>query len=124
MHSDFTYVSDTIPPISRIAGVDLTTEGVITLSEVRRLLETHELPAAEDGASLMLQYLLDADRITILQGCAENPAMKEGQVVSLDLRDVVVEKLVKALRGWARLWKWNNFRQGPSMAGASSFDGG
>lgn len=109
MHSDFTYVSDTIPPISRIAGVDLTTEGVITLSEVRRLLETHELPAAEDGASLMLQYLLDADRITVLQGCAENPAMKEGQVVSLDLRDVVVEKLVKALRGMGKIVEVEQF---------------
>lgn len=57
----------------------------------------------------MLQYLLDADRITVLQGCAENPAMKEGQVVSLDLRDVVVEKLVKALRGMGKIVEVEQF---------------
>ncbi len=101
--SDFTYVSERIPPISHIEGVDLVTEGVITLTEVQRLLETHELPEEEDGASLLLRELIDADRITILQGMAENPAMKEGLAVSIDLRDVVVEKLTKTLKNMGKV---------------------
>lgn len=101
--SDFTYVSEKIPPISHIEGVDLVTEGVITLTEVQRLLSTHELPQEEDGASLLQRELIDADRITILQGMAENPAMKEGLAVSIDLRDVVIEKLTKTLKNMGKV---------------------
>ncbi len=103
IRSDFTYVSQQIPPISHIAGVDLVTEGIITLSEVRRRLEAHELPQSEDGASLLQQRLIDADRVVILQGMAENPAMKEGLAVSIDLRAVVVEKLVRTLEAMGKV---------------------
>lgn len=37
--SDFKYVNKKIPPTSRIEGVDLVTEGIITLSAVMNLLE-------------------------------------------------------------------------------------
>lgn len=104
VHSDFEYVSSRIPPISRIAGVDLVTEGIITLSAARERLEAHDLPRGEeDGATLVVRELLDADHVTILAGGAKNPAMKEGLAVAIDLRETVVEKLVDVLRKMGKM---------------------
>lgn len=86
-----------IPPISYIEGVDLTTEGIITLSEVQRLLENHQSVPEVDGLKELYHYLLAADHITVLQGMAENPAIKEGLQLPLDLRNVVIDRLSQTL---------------------------
>ncbi len=96
--SDFKYVNKKIPPTSRIEGVDLVTEGIITLSAVMKLLEDQELPDSDDGATLLLEKIMESDRIVFLQGMATNIAMKDNMPVDLDLRDVIVEKLTDKLR--------------------------
>lgn len=104
IHSTFEYVSNKIPPTSSIAGVDLVTEGIITLSAAREQLENHDLPRQEeDGATLIVRELLDADHVTILAGGAENPAMKEGITVAIDLRETVIEKLVDVLKKMGKM---------------------
>ena len=47
--SDFKYVNKKIPPTSRIEGVDLVTEGIITLSR-RDEPPRAGLPNSDDGA--------------------------------------------------------------------------
>ena len=73
-----------IPPIAWIKGIDLVTEGVLTLARTRELLIRYIDPHAQykelrqleqkDGASRLARILLDATDITFLLGKAINPA--------------------------------------------------
>ena len=103
--SEFKYVSKKIPPISYIDGVDLVTEGIITLSAVKRMLDNQEPQSGEDGASLLLNKILESDRIVFLQGMQLNIAMKDDNqsLLDIDLRDVIVEKLAAKLRSIGKI---------------------
>ena len=79
------------------------TEGIITLSAVMNLLEDQELPNSDDGATLLLEKIMESDRIVFLQGMATNIAMKDNMPVDLDLRDVIVEKLAAKLRSIGKI---------------------
>lgn len=72
-----------MPPISRIKGVDLTTEGVITLSKVltyaEDFLDQAKLASVwatqKDGASLIARELFEnATDVNFFVGRAINPA--------------------------------------------------
>ena len=76
----------------------MVTEGIITLSAVKRMLDEQEIQTGEDGASLLLNKILESDRIVFLQGMQRNIAMKDNLPLDLDLRDVIVEKLAVKLR--------------------------
>ncbi|MDD6484439.1 MAG: SpoIIE family protein phosphatase [Clostridiales bacterium] len=74
---------DEIPPTSKMEGVDLVTEGVITMSRVLRYVRdfTHENKLytvwgrKKDGASQIARYLLEeATDVCIYVGCAMNKA--------------------------------------------------
>ena len=96
--SNFNYEKKDIPPISRIEGVDLVTEGIITMSAVNDMIEAQAPSHGEDGASLLLNMILESDHITILAGMQENVAMKDNLPLHIDLRDVIIEKLSNKLR--------------------------
>jgi hypothetical protein len=95
--SDFTYENKNIPPTSRIEGVDLVSEGIITMSAVNEMLESQTPSHGADGASRLLNLILESDHITILEGMQENVAMKDNLPLHIDLRDVIIEKLSKKL---------------------------
>jgi hypothetical protein len=66
-----------IPPIGYLDGIDLVTEGVLTLNAtVDRLTATKNLrrSAKQDGATLLAKLLNDADKIKVFAGLAVNPA--------------------------------------------------
>lgn len=67
-------LADGLPPISIMEGADLVTEGVMTLSQVERLLrEGDGRPPARDGtAERMVKLLLNADAIEFCVGAAVN----------------------------------------------------
>ena len=67
------------------------------------LLEDQELPNSDDGATLLLEKIMESDRIVFLQGMATNIAMKDNMPVDLDLRDVIVEKLAAKLRSIGKI---------------------
>lgn len=74
---DFSFYDSAIPPFGHIEGVDLVTEGVLTLNAVvERLNDVNFFrnKARKDGASQLARLLLEADKITILAGGAINPA--------------------------------------------------
>lgn len=78
------FVDPDVPPIASIKGIDLVTEGVLTLARTRQILQEHALPRArtsnlmklnkKDGASRLAKILLDATDLTFLLGRAINPA--------------------------------------------------
>lgn len=70
---------DDLPPISRIEGVDLTTEGILTLLRLTEYLaqsatDGSRLPETVSGAAMIAQELLAADSVLFMIGQAENTA--------------------------------------------------
>ncbi len=74
---DLDYQDPAIPPKAAIEGIDLVSEGVLTLTAaINRLDDPRKLRGAHrrDGATLLAKLLNEADRIDILAGTAVNPA--------------------------------------------------
>ena len=93
-----TSLTDEVPPISKIDGVDLVTEGIITMDYCIRLLEdnrTENIP--KNGASMLLEQLLWADKITIFCGTQVNEAYEQIKA-GMRLRNTLVEKLTRELQ--------------------------
>ncbi len=73
-----------VPPKGFIDGIDLVTEGVLTLQKAARYLnkaakdqtfqETLMLSKEEDGASCLVRALLESSEITFMVGLSDNPA--------------------------------------------------
>lgn len=74
---ELAYDDPEIPPTASIEGIDLTTEGVLTLTAATaRLARPKALRGQErrDGATMLARLLLEADTIEVLAGTAVNPA--------------------------------------------------
>lgn len=65
--------SEDLPPIGKMDGIDLVTEGIVTLTHVFRYLDNQQqnLPY---GAGLLVDMLLEADQVNFFVGRAINPA--------------------------------------------------
>jgi hypothetical protein len=102
---DLTTMRDDVPPIGRLAGVDLVTEGILTISRAHELLrdsfgDLYRLPFDDNGAALLARELLLADDITFLVGGTineyyQNPLLPK----SVSIRRNLVEGVVKTLQG-------------------------
>ncbi|HEY3452334.1 MAG TPA: SpoIIE family protein phosphatase [Myxococcales bacterium] len=88
-----------IPPASRMEGVDLVTEGTLTLARAAELLERGEEEALPDNpAGELLELMLESDVIEFVVGTRINEAHQDPNIpVELDLRRNVVKKLVALL---------------------------
>jgi hypothetical protein len=87
-----------LPPMSYMDGVDLVTEGLLTMSRAIKYLEIDQLSPADPAGSLV-RFLLNHDVIQIMEGTGVNMAnFDPSQVVDLDLRRNVVSKLAEVLR--------------------------
>lgn len=97
-----------IPPIATIQGVDLVTEGVITLGRVVALATqcvSNQIGeptwlTAKDGASLIARLLFEeATNVNFYVGRAMNPAHQNPDLpLSLNLKLRLVEELAKCLQ--------------------------
>jgi len=97
------------PPTGRIEGVDLVTEGILTLSKAAEILGNgyrptrHQFRYASDGPGRLVDMLLEADHIRFMVGRAINPAHQSPSLpMSLSLQSKVVEDLAKALRSFGK----------------------
>ncbi|AZR74927.1 serine/threonine protein phosphatase [Anoxybacter fermentans] len=99
----FNYVDPDVPPISFIEGVDLVTEGLLTLNRTLEYLQRpgdSEMPLGKDGASLLARELLESDEIHFLVGRAVNEAHQNLDLpVNLGIRTQVIKRLVNTLKG-------------------------
>lgn len=101
------YFDPDIPPISKIEGVDLVTEGVITMGRVLEYAKSYtrgeDLSAdwtnQKDGASRIAQMLLEyATDIHFYVGRAVNPAHQAADLsISIAVKMGIVEELSKLL---------------------------
>lgn len=89
------------PPTAKLNGVDLVTEGILTLSQTVEWLEqvehVRELPAEQDAATRLARMLLGADFIHIIVGTAINQNQIADIVRGEPLRLVYVKELVRVL---------------------------
>lgn len=105
---DFNSLDKNIPPTSRIEGVDLVTEGVITIAKVvsncRDYLDTNSLydywNNHFDGASLITQKLInEATDINFYCGKAINPAHQNPDLqIDFSIKMKLVEELSDCLK--------------------------
>jgi len=71
------YHDPSIPPIAFLDGIDLVTEGVLTLNAAAdklRSLQDLKRSSRKDGATLIARLLMDVDHVHIWAGGAVNPA--------------------------------------------------
>jgi len=95
--------TESIPPHGRIEGIDLVTEGVLTLAgaleQIREGIPESTLRLRVDGASRLAVLLLEADEIRMLVGRAINPAHQDPDLPKeLGLKVQAVRALVEELR--------------------------
>jgi hypothetical protein len=85
-----------LPPISYMHGIDLVTEGILTLSKVTNILENHnERTELSNGpADQIVKLLLESDEIVLCIGTAINVAHQDPNLpVELEIRRSVAKKL-------------------------------
>lgn len=97
---DLSALQSRVPPPASIAGIDLVTEGMLTLFRVRELLaHRREQPGAGDAASRLAALLLEADQIHFIVGRAINPAHQSPDVpAELALKSQIVQDIARSLR--------------------------
>lgn len=102
------YVDPDIPPVAKIRGIDLVTEGIVTLSRVLemagRYASSQSIPShwdtRSDAATQIARVLLeDATDIHFFVGRAVNPSHQSPSLhIDFSLKMSIIEKLEKILR--------------------------
>lgn len=106
------YLDPNIPPIGYIDGVDLCTEGVLTMGRVTELAKkyvlnastAHEWREKQDGASLIAKMLFeDATDVNLFVGRAMNPAHQNPNLpIDLSIKLRLMEELQKELENMGK----------------------
>lgn len=95
---DERYIDTDLPPIAKLQGLDLVTEGILTLSRATEYLSKGYPEGRVDAATALLDQLAPADGVTFLVGTARNPAHQNtGLPDSIFLRRTVVENFATQL---------------------------
>lgn len=90
-----------IPPYAHMEGVEMVTEGIITLAKAAEYLEAGTAPEwlPRNAAGLMAEHLLDSDNIDFVVGTRINQAHQDPNVpVQLELRRSMVERVSDVLQ--------------------------
>ena len=93
-----------VPPYGRLRGVDLVTEGIITLSKTLEALKKEEAgknksSERKNAVTLLTKLFLESDNIRFLIGTAINPAHQNPDLpLNLALKMQVVKEIAETLR--------------------------
>jgi hypothetical protein len=89
-----------LPPVSHMIGVDLITEGILTLSKVSEVLKMYNqnYELGKGPAGEIVRLILESDEIHFLVGTSINIAHQDPTLpVELELRRTVVHRIVRVL---------------------------
>lgn len=89
-----------LPPLSHVEGIDLVTEGILTLSKVVKLLEHYdaEVGLGRGPADQFAKLLLESDQIHILNGTNINVAHQDPTFpIELEIRRTVIRSIAAQL---------------------------
>ncbi len=113
------YLDPDIPPIAKIEGVDLVTEGVITMSRMLEYANSYgeadsiyaDWSVKEDGASRIARLLLEeATDVNFFVGTAVNPAHQNPDLpINFNIKMHLVEELSERLKSLGKRVKVSYF---------------
>ena len=92
------------PPIGHLQGIDLMTEGILTISKAIEYIQESRgdytrLPTAINGATMLALEILYADDIYFLVGQQINPFYQNPLLpISISIRKNLIEQLAHVLR--------------------------
>ncbi|MCL2647773.1 MAG: serine/threonine-protein phosphatase [Phycisphaerales bacterium] len=89
-----------VPPTSSMEGVDLITEGTLTLAKIAEMLERHVRPAPPrlNAAARLVQLMQASDVVDFVVGTRINDAHQDPNLpVELDLRRNIIRKIANLL---------------------------
>lgn len=87
-----------LPPCSTMEGVDLITEGTLTLGRVAGLLESGVDVLPANAAGRLLELMLESDQIDFVVGTRINEAHQDPNIpVELELRGTLVKRIARLL---------------------------
>jgi hypothetical protein len=89
-----------LPPVSHMEGVELITEGILTLSKVVEILKGYNQSTklGKGPADEIVKLILDSDEIQFLAGTKINVAHQDPTLpVDLELRRTVVHRITRVL---------------------------
>jgi hypothetical protein len=96
----FEFEDPDLPPVSYMDGIDLVTEGILTLSKVSDLLRTYgnETRLGKGPADQIVKILLDSDEIHFIIGTRINIAHQDPNLpVDLEIRRTVIKRIARRL---------------------------
>ena len=101
---DLATMTPEVPPLARVEGLDLVTEGILTLTRVSDMLsrgaDRNSVRFQTDGASSLVRVLLEVDHVHFIVGQAVNPAHQNPDLPHhLGIRAAVVKEIAEELRG-------------------------
>jgi hypothetical protein len=97
---DLSQLDPAIPPPSKMEGVDLITEGTLTLARVAELLQSGVTPrqSPRNAAGALVNLMLESDIVEFVVGTRINEAHQDPNVpVELDLRRNIIRKIAELL---------------------------
>jgi hypothetical protein len=98
------YVDPDIPPTATINGIDLVTEGVLTLNRTVELLKSYKgtnvIPNGKNAAEQLANMLItDCTNLNMFIGMKKNPAhTKNGLINDLGLRMLILNDMYKLMQ--------------------------
>lgn len=104
------YYDKSVPPTAKLRGMDLVTEGVLTLSKALEKIKRYSLSSLEDkislnlngrdGASRLAKLLIeDCTHLNFFVGTAINPAHQNPDFpLDLSIKVTVIENLAEAMK--------------------------
>ncbi len=105
------YVSSSVPPTAKIEGIDLVTEGVITLGKLLEIANkyldikdvNHKSLKEKDGASLLANFILKkASHVNLFVGTTLNQAHKD-LPIDISMKMKIVENLKESLENAGKI---------------------
>ena len=97
---DLIFEDPELPPESFIEGIDLVTEGILTLQKVNELLKTYNnsVKLGKGPADKIVKMLMESDEIHFIIGTRINIAHQDPNLpVELEIRRTVVKRIARLL---------------------------
>ncbi len=100
IEDSFTFDDPDLPPVSHMEGIDLVTEGILTLTKVTRILKDYKssYPLGKGPADKIVNLFRESDKIRFIIGTRINIAHQDPSLpVDLEIRRTVVKRMAKIL---------------------------
>ena len=119
LHATLDYAGSDLPPVYLLEGVDLSTEGVVTISRVLEYAAEYlngtqlhpRWEGKQDGAARIAQLLFEqATHVNFFVGCAMNPAHQNPKLsLAFGAKFQLIDQLSKRLEEMGKRVKVNYF---------------